>query len=456
MTHRSWSRRSLIGAAAAAGATLPFGGDHRAFAQEATPETDPETGVVAEEAAAVAPADLVMPATWDELGIMKGFPPPVDKRVSKANWQDGPWNRWAFQHMREVFPTMVVSRGDGPVSPFHERLMDLGGLPAGDTGMTVSESLERAYCDAIVVLHNGELIWEQYWNGMNESTRHLLMSVTKSFTGTLGGILIDRGVLDPGKTIGEYIPELAESGFGDATVRQAMDMEIAIEWSEKPAAVADPNSPFRRYLTALGFRPTEEVGGAYEYLPTMTKMGEPGEAFDYVSPVTDMFGWLLEKVSGKPWAQLLSDEIFSKLGAEQDGYVALGAEGKALSTGGLNLCVRDLARFGQMILQNGRYNGHTIVPATFVEDVRFGGSPERFAVRHQADQANSNYRSFWWVNQLDEASFEGRGIHGQQLWVSHPHNLVVARFSSYPVTSGPELFATTAALYAIRDAVEAR
>jgi CubicO group peptidase (beta-lactamase class C family) len=459
MTHLPLSRRNLLGAAASLAATtaVPPFPEQRAFAQEATPAamTDSETGVVLEESVdAAASTGVEMPATWDELGIMKGFPPPPDKRVSKANWQDGPWNRWAFQHMREVFPTMVVSRGEGPVVPLPERRMDLGALPVGDSGLNVSQAFERAYCDAAVVLHNGELIWENYWNGMNESSRHLLMSVTKSFTGTLGGILLDRGVLDPNKTIGEYIPELKESGFGDATVRQAMDMEIDIEWSEKPAAVADPNSPFRRYLTALGFRPTDEVGGAYDYLPTMTKVGEPGEAFEYVSPVTDMFGWLLEKVTGKPYAQLLSEEIFSKLGAEQDGYIALGAEGKALTTGGLNLCARDLARFGQMMLQNGRFNGHTIVPESFVKDVRFGGSPERFGVRHTMDQPNSNYRSFWWVNQLDDESFEGRGIHGQHLMVSHRRNLVIARFSSYPVTSGPELYEASAALLVIANAVK--
>jgi len=432
------TRRALVAAGAGAAASAGLARSRGALAQSATP--------------AAKPGEIVMPATWDELGIMKGFPPPEDKRVSKANWQQGPWNRWAFQHMRQVFPTAVVSRGDGPVMELPYAPVDLGGLPVGDTGMTVSQMFERAYADAVVVLHDGQLVWEQYWDGMTEATPHLLMSVTKSFTGTLGGILLDRGLLEPDRTIGEYLPELKDSGFGDATVRQALDMQVDIEWSENPDEVAKPDSAFNRYLNALGFTPTTDVGGAYTYLPTIQKVGEPGVAFHYVSPVTDMFGWLLEKVSGKPYAELLSDEIFSKLGAEHDACVILGAEGKALTTGGLNMTCRDLARFGQMMLQDGRINGHRVAPASFVDDVRFNGDVAKYHIGH-TDRPTSNYRSYWWVNQVDDASFEGRGIHGQQLWVSHPHNLVLARFSSYPVTSGPELFESAAALLTIAEAL---
>src|SRR5579883_2560285 len=131
------------------------------------------------------------PQTAQELALMQGFPPPEDKLVTVANFQVGPYNRWGFQHISQILPTAPIGRGDGTAAALERRAQDLGALAFTGAGgrMTIAEMLETTYTDGFLVLKDGAIVAEQYFNGMGPHTRHLLMSVSKSLTGMLAGIL---------------------------------------------------------------------------------------------------------------------------------------------------------------------------------------------------------------------------------------------------------------------------
>jgi len=242
------------------------------------------------------------PRSSAEEQLMVGFPPVQDKLVTKANWLAPPYNRYAYLHTREIFPSKPFDRNKWPSKGFVEEIK--GSLAhiktKGPNGknMLLDDFLKDAYTDGFLVLHHGKIVYERYWNGATAASPHALFSITKSFTGTLVGILEERGLIDYEKTVAHYLPELKDSGYGDATIRQMMDMEVSVAWDESPAAMADPNGVFQRYVVASGFMPSAEVGSAYDFLPTMKKASEHGEKFMYVAPVTDALGWLLERVSG--------------------------------------------------------------------------------------------------------------------------------------------------------------
>src|SRR6476620_6226911 len=167
------------------------------------------------------------PPTADELGLMQGYPAAPDKRVTHANLMQAPNNRWAFQHMRELLPTAEVYRGAGPVRELPRRSADLSELvftAADGAQRTISEMLTLSYADALVVLHDGALVYEQYLNGMGPASQHQMMSVTKSLVGTLALQLAHEGALDPSRPVLDYLPELAGSAWEDASVRHVMDM----------------------------------------------------------------------------------------------------------------------------------------------------------------------------------------------------------------------------------------
>ena len=270
-------------------------------------------------------ADLPDAAQSDPvaLGWMVGSPPPPDKtiRFADGSFYKFPQSRWTLSHWREIFPTRNVSRGEGPVSALPRgKPASLDGLtftPIGsDKTMTWGESLGANYTDAIVVLHRGQVVYEKYFPILPADRQHIAFSVTKSFIGTLGAMLVAEGKLDPGATVARYIPELADSGFGDATVQQVLDMTTALDYSED---YADPNSSFLPYARAAGMMPLPPgytgPTSIYDFVRGIAKSGTHGTEFHYRSPNTDVLGWLIARVTGKSPDAVLQERIWSQLGA---------------------------------------------------------------------------------------------------------------------------------------------
>ncbi|MGT2493357.1 serine hydrolase domain-containing protein [Cupriavidus basilensis] len=170
------------------------------------------------------------------MGWMTGSPPPADKPIRQADMTlyTFPQIRWSFANFRQLVPSTNVRRGDGATStlPRAER-RDIDGItftPLGRTDtMTWAQSLEANYTDAIVVLHKGQIVYERYFGVMNPRQPYTAMSVTKSFVGTLGAMLVAEGKLDENALVSKYIPELKDTAYGDATVRQVMDMTVGVK-----------------------------------------------------------------------------------------------------------------------------------------------------------------------------------------------------------------------------------
>ena len=407
--------------------------------------------------AAAHAADVLDAAQSDPvaLGWMTGSPPPPDRiiRVEDGSFFTFPRTRWSFAHWRELFPTRNLSRGEGPVSSLPQgQPAELDGLTfttlGSDTTMTWAQSLGANYTDAIVVLHRGRVVYEKHFPILPADRQHIAFSVTKSFIGTLGAMLVAEGVLDPGAAVARYIPELAQSGFGDATVQQVLDMTTAVDYSED---YADPSSDFLSYTRASGVLPLPpDYGGAttvHDFLRSIARSGTHGTEFHYRSPNTDVLGWLIARVTGKPPDVVLQERIWSQLGAEGDAYMALDRAGTSLSAGGLNTRIRDLARFGEMIRLGGRYNGRQIVPASVIEDIRAGASREAFKSGGYPTLPGWSYHNQWWISHDDHGGFMARGVHGQAIYIDPKAEMVIARYASHPKAGNVNLDPTSLPAY---------
>ena len=388
------------------------------------------------------------PAT---IGWMDGSPPPADKVVRYADMSmyRFPQTRWSFANFRQLVPTRNIWRGDGRPSELPRSLRDdIDGVTftplGGGDPMTWEQSLAANYTDAILVLHQGRIVYERYLGVMTPHTPHMAMSVTKSFFGTLGAMLVEEGELDPDASVSRYIPELERSAFGDATVRQVLDMTTGIRYSED---YADPGAEIWRHARAGGVfpRPAGYDGPQtfYEFLAMLEKQGAHGEAFAYKTVNTDVLGWLVRRATGRPVGDLLSERIWQKLGAEEDAYVLVDSVGTEFAGGGLNATLRDLARFGEMMRLDGRFNGRQIVPKSVVEDIRRGGDPAKFAIAGYATLPGWSYRDQWWVSHNEHGAYMARGIHGQAVYVDPVAGMVIARFGSHPLASNVHFDATT-------------
>lgn len=386
---------------------------------------------------------------------MQGFPPAEDKVLH--TWDGSffkfPALRWSVVHMREMLPTQNVSRGLGAPEPFQYNLDpyidSLSFIPWNATKpMTWEASLWENYTDGMIILHKGKVVYERYFAELTETDVHAVMSLTKSFTGTLASILVAEGSLDDKKLASFYVPELEKSAYGDATVRQVMDMTTALNYSED---YANPRADIWEFSAAGNPlpKPKNYKGpvGYYEYLETVEKQGEHGEVFGYKTVNSDALGWIISRATGKSVTRLLSEKIWSKIGMEQDAYYQVDSKGIAFAGGGLNAGLRDLARFGELIRNKGNWKDKQIFPKAVVNDIMKGGSKEAFAKSNHSNLKGWSYRNMWWITENENTAFTARGVHGQTIYIDPAAEMVIVRLASHPIAGNAANDATSLPAY---------
>ena len=369
---------------------------------------------------------------------MQGSPPPAGKLVNLNNWQEPPFNRWSFLHVRELIPTAAISRGDGPIaqSEHDPRPIDQITFEALGRTWTVAQMLDTTYTDGLLVLREGRIVDERHVEGMERSSTHLLHSVSKSITATVVAAMEARGALTTQDLVTDHIEELKGGPFEGCTLQHLLDMRAGTKWTED---YEDVEADVRIYEQVYNFSPRshpELPTDAYGYMAGLRENARPhGGRFDYRSILTDVLGWAMERAGGANFAELCSSEVWSKLGAEYDAEVTLGPNGCAMEDGGICTTLRDLARFGQMQLDEGLAPGGRVVPAEWVRGCTapdpdlldaFAGSPD------SKGYPGAMYHNQWWILDPAKGIHSGFGIYGQQLLIHPPARAVIAKFSSQP------------------------
>jgi CubicO group peptidase (beta-lactamase class C family) len=386
-----------------------------------------------------------------------GSPPfGPESPVTLENWQRAPFNRWAFQHVRELIPTARIARGDGPVWDLPRAERDLSGVAfatqAGE--QTVGELLDRTYTDGFLVIHQGRIVTEQYFNGLRPGTPHLLMSVSKSVTGLVAGALAGQGLLDVTAPVETIVPELGDMSFAGATVQDLLDMRTGTRFSED---YDDPGSQVAVSDRVYQWRPDDgkpRPASAIEYFATLVNDGPHGGPFRYRSILTDVLAWVLERAGQARFSDLVARELWQPMGAEHDAEVTVDGHGSALADGGISATLRDAGRVGLLALRRGRARDVQVFPGAWADDTITGApdGPRAFRAGDgaQGSLPGAHYRNYWWVTEPRLPMFRAAGIHGQSIVVHVPGQTVVVKLSSWPdALNAPMLRATLAAARAI-------
>jgi CubicO group peptidase (beta-lactamase class C family) len=390
------------------------------------------------------------------LPIMEGSPPSLVP--PKLDWDRPPWNRWSFQHVREILPTAEIWRGTGPVRALPRadvNLDDLAVVDGAGAPTSLAGFLDETYTDGFLVLKDGAISYERYFNGMDHRTLHLSQSVAKSFVGMVAGILIGRGLLDVNAPVTTYLPELEQTGWRGATLQQVLSMTTGTRFSEE---YTNPYSDIGQSDVASGWKSIPPDSDAsfnwprhmWELVTGLAEMIRPhGELFSYRSIETDVLAFCMERVTGKRLPQLLSEELWQKMGMEESACITVDSAGFALADGGLNACLRDYGRFGQMVLEHGG----GVVPASWIEATRSGNhnifkEPYTLSIPHGA------YKNQFWIEDPTSRAILAKGVFGQLIYVNWDYNMVAVKLSSWPdFLNRPFDVATFSAMRAIGKAL---
>src|SRR5215469_7601671 len=243
--------------------------------------------------------------------LMNGLPPSPQSQVTLANWRAAPFNRWAFQHVREIVPSADIPHDSSNALPLPAATMNTDNLRIPDaqgTAITLDEFLRRASTDALVVLRDGRVVIEQYANGMGPRTPHILMSVSKSLLGLLTGILVAQGKVDPDGLVTDVVPEVADTAYKGAKVSHLLEMRAGVAFDEDYAATSGPIVEYRKSTNWNPLGPGESPSDLRSFYQSLQACdGHHGGRFHYISPNSDLLGWVVERASGERFADLMSD-----------------------------------------------------------------------------------------------------------------------------------------------------
>jgi CubicO group peptidase (beta-lactamase class C family) len=387
--------------------------------------------------------------------LMEGFPPRPETQVTLANWRTSPFNQWAFHHVRELLPTADILHDATNVRELPamtaslERLHIIG---ADGKELTLDQALKATSTDGIVVLHRGSIVLERYFNGMTERSPHIFMSVTKSMLGLLAGVLVGRGILNVSQLVTDIIPELKSTAWDAATVMQLLDMRTGVAFNEDYLATSGPMIAYRRAAGWNPLAPGEQPSDLRAFFRELRESDRPhGARFWYVSPNSDLLGWIIERVSGRRYADIFSELLWQPMGAAESAYITVDRFGAPRTAGGMCATTRDLARVGQMLLEGGSYRGRQVVPQSWIDMIATDGDPEAWSAGNLASYYPGipmHYRTKWYVERSESPMLFCLGIHGQNLFVDAKSEIVIAKFSSQPQPLDVECIALTGALVA--------
>jgi len=393
---------------------------------------------------------------------MSGAPPfSPQSQVTLANWQDPPFNRWAFQHVRELIPTARISRGSGPPwrLPSDDRDIAEVRFRHEDRELSIADLLADTYTDGFLVVHHGRIVTEQYFNGLAPDVPHLLMSVSKSVTSAVAGVLVGRRLLDPSAPVTDIVPELLGTSLEGATVQHLLDMRAGTRFDE---SYDDPEADVRTYERVYLWRPDDgqaRPDDALGYFATLRNDGSHGGPFRYRSILTDVLAWVLERSAGTRLHELIAAALWQPMGAEFDAEITVDRHGNPMADGGICATLRDAARFGQLYLQRGRLRGREIVPAAWIDDT-IRGTPDGATAFCNGDNPDgyppgAHYRNCWWVRDPGLPFYHASGINGQHVFVHVPTQTVIVKLSTWPPAWREDwLRLTVSGVTAIADALE--
>ena len=375
----------------------------------------------------------------EDAGWMEGFPPPADKVISvdRENHYNWPQLRWTFSNTQQLVPTKTIWRGTGSSNPLELKGANLEQLAINckdGRQLTWQEAMKETDTDGFAVLHKGNLVHEAYFGCCGPHQTHLIMSCAKSYAGVLAEMLIAEGALDEEALIPQYLPELKNTAWKDATLHQVMDMLIGMEFHED---YLDPSSDVWRYLRAGGMVAGKARDGEpahlMEYLKTVKKQGEHGQAFAYREPNINVLTFVIQRVTDRDIRDLVSERLWQQMGAEHDGWYMVDPFGMSTTAG---CTLRDFLRFGELMRTGGTSGA---VNTAIISKLVAGGDPALFAKAEFKIPAMQgwSYRSQWWIRDKPQGNAAlARGAHGQLLYIDPAHELVIARFASSQLSPG--------------------
>lgn len=368
-------------------------------------------------------AALLAVATLAPMSVAADEPvqTPPDPVISmRQHWLDDGINSFNFRNSAQIFETRTVAKGKmaWPLLQGAKATM-----PADYDNWA-----RRTYTNALLVIHDGRIVFEDYRNRTTPEDRFISFSMAKTITALLVGLAVQDGKIasidDP---VSKYVPELKGGGYEGVSIRHVLQMRSGVAYEERYDFGEKPSLAALIHMNAIVANKERFADRAR----TIAKAVEPGSRFNYATLDTAVLGWVVESATGEKLASYMSRRLWQPLGAEADGFwIADGPQGvgRELSGMGYNARLRDFGRLGLMLLNKGKANGRQVVPKSWVKQqttmIPFAASA--------ALGLGKGYGFQTWQLDSEPGAYSAVGLAGQFIYVHPASNTVIVKLSHFP------------------------
>jgi CubicO group peptidase (beta-lactamase class C family) len=330
-------------------------------------------------------------------------------------WLNPEINSFTFRDTDKVFESRAVPR-EGTVWELERgRAITMPG--------DYDAFAESTFTNAMLVIRDGRIVFEDYRNRMTPETRHVGFSMSKTMVALLVGLALERGEIasldDP---VTRYLPELAGTGYDGVSLHQVLQMRSGVDYQERYDFGENPSFAGRLHEQAIVLNRMRFADGALE----TTRANPPGSRFNYSTLDTFVLGWVLERATGQTLAQQTQERLWRPLGAEADGFwLADGppGAGRELAGMGYNAVLRDFGRLGQLMLQDGRRGSERILPEGWIGQM---------AAMLPTGQGRGGYGLQSWQIDDEPGAYAAVGLAGQLIYVHPASRTVIVKLSYHP------------------------
>ncbi|CAM4098676.1 serine hydrolase [Flavobacterium antarcticum] len=326
----------------------------------------------------------------------------------------------SYLNMQEYFPSKTVAKA---AKPFLFPRVKNSVLPTDfshkGTKYNTEKFIDSSYTQGLIWIQNDTIQYENYWRGQKEDIKHISWSMSKSYVSALFGIAIDEGYIKSiNQTVDEYLPELKSSGYNGVKIKDVLQMASGIGFNED---YSDPNADINVYWNGFVSGKSQD-----KFAKTLVNQRPPGTYNQYVSINTHVLAMIIVKATGRSLTDYLQEKIWKKIGTEYDAYWLVDGEGMEMALGGLNACLRDYAKLGQLYLNKGKYNGEQIIPTAWIE------SSVRATEKHllPATNGGTGYGYQWWIPFGSEGEFMAIGIFNQYIYINPTTKTIIVKNSA--------------------------
>ena len=325
--------------------------------------------------------------------------------------------------MTDTYDASFMEKSTKPIKlPENKVYKTKGSFEFNGQTLDINQYLKDTRTEGLLIILRDTIVFEQYWEDLEQDESHISWSMSKSLMSILIGVYYEKGLFELTDPVTKYLPQFKGTGYDGVTIKNLLQMSSGVAFNED---YGDFNSDINKFGRAFA------IGSSLEEFAKSLKNEKPQGTYNhYVSIDTQVLGILLRKVTGRSITDLCQEHVWEVIGMEHDASWIVDNTGMEMVLGGLNATLRDFAKIGLLFKHKGALNGKRVVSEQWVHNSITPDAPHLMPGDNPASTRKNGYGYQWWIPNVNHDAFAMGGIYNQYVYVDPVRDIIIAKLSA--------------------------